>query len=518
MTNDLPDKLLDLKAELLSSLLRFTQFFYEVIHKREFIVDLPNGRESPQITLCRYFTKAFNLELSNLLINIEPGSGKSEICKFFIAFAMARYPDSQFIYTSFSHELAAKHTYGIKEIMSHPMYRQLFGVRVRQDSSAKDNFLTEAGGRVYAAGATGTVTGFNAGLPIKDRFSGALIMDDMHNPNEVYSETMRNSVKENYLNTLSTRKRSPVVPSIFIGQRLHQDDLPANLIKNFDGQTWETVILPSLDENSNVLCPRVRPIETLIKLRKYQPYVFAAQCQQDPIPAGGGIFKEGDFITLDDEPNIFATFLTVDTAETANTLNDPSVFSFWGAYKVKQVGVETNLLALHWLDCREIWVEPRDLESELLDFYSNCLRHKIPPIEICIEKKSTGVTLSSTLSQVQGLKITNVERTKASGNKATRYIETQKYAAMHLITLPANAAHTQMCIKHMSQLTDNMTHKHDDIADTYYDAVKIALIDRSLIGLKHQLTETAEEAETADALTATFQKIQSAFKYGSIYH
>ncbi len=39
------------------------------------------------------------------------------------------------------------------------------------------------------------------------------------------------------------------------------------------------------------------------------------------------------------------------------------------------------------------------------------------------------------------------------------------------------ADHAEMCIRHMEKITTNDTHSHDDICDTAYDAVKIALID-----------------------------------------
>jgi len=37
-----------------------------------------------------------------------------------------------------------------------------------------------------------------------------------------------------------------------------------------------------------------------------------------------------------------------------------------------------------------------------------------------------------------------------------------------------------MCVSHMMKITANNSHRFDDIADTAYDAVKIALIDKTL--------------------------------------
>ena len=41
-----------------------------------------------------------------------------------------------------------------------------------------------------------------------------------------------------------------------------------------------------------------------------------------------------------------------------------------------------------------------------------------------------------------------------------------------------------MCIDHCAKITANNTHRFDDICDTLYDAVKLALIDKTIIGMR----------------------------------
>ena len=38
-----------------------------------------------------------------------------------------------------------------------------------------------------------------------------------------------------------------------------------------------------------------------------------------------------------------------------------------------------------------------------------------------------------------------------------------------------------MCIAHMSKITANDSHRHDDIADVLADAIRIALIDKTIL-------------------------------------
>ncbi len=469
------------RDKLLGSLLLFTQVFYKIRTGRDFVISQPVSRESHQITIAKQLTRAFHLDVKRLLINVQPGAGKSELMVNFTAWALANYPDSQFIYLSYSHELAAKHTYTVRQIVELPHYRKIFGVEIKSDSSAKDDFKTIQGGAVKAFGSQGTITGQDAGLPNLSRFSGAIIMDDMHKPDEVHSDTIRATVKRNYMETIVPRPRSPNVPIIFIGQRLHEDDLPQNLINGMDGKEWEQVILKSLDNAGNALYPAVMPKSDLLNLQDKSPYVFASQYQQDPVPAGGGIFKPEWFVLYDEEPDILVTFITVDSAETDKDYNDATVFSFWGVYNIMQKNVDIGLTGLHCIDCMELRCEPKDLQSEFDAFYAGCMRHHVQPMIAGIEKKSTGVTLCSVLQDKIGLRIIEIERTKASGNKTSRYLEVQPYAASKRTSLTKGAKHAEMFVTHMQKITANNTHRHDDIADTYYDAVKMALIDKIVL-------------------------------------
>ncbi|NHJ41462.1 MAG: hypothetical protein FK731_15635 [Asgard group archaeon] len=473
-------ELMEMKAQMLGSLLEFTRVFYQIRTGRQFNISKPIGRESHQITICRALTETFYLKHNRLLINIEPGSGKSELCVHFVAWALAHYPDCNFIYTSISHSRAAEKTSDIKKIIEIPQYRKLFDVHIDPAKGAADNFKTTAGGHVCASGSKQAIVGANAGLPVCTRFSGALIMDDMHNPDEVTSDVLRERVINIYQNTLKQRVRSPVVPSIFIGQITHEADLANKLKDGLDGHEWNIIRLPSIDDAGNVLNPTVHPEDELLKLKEFSPYVFATQYQQQAIPSGGAIFKEDWFHELDNDPNILVSFITGDTAETDKDYNDKTVFSFWGLYEIVQNGINTKKYGLHWLDCVELQIEPVYLEAEFMQFYSECCRYKTQPSLAAIEKKSTGVTLLSVLKKLQGIQLLEIGRSSKSGNKTSRFLSMQPYIAKHQVTFTRGMRHIKMCKEHMGKITANETHRWDDIADTAYDAVKIALIDNIL--------------------------------------
>jgi len=375
------------RIALLSDFYLFTRVFFKLRTNREWQVSTPVGRESHFVTITNAFTRVFYHQVTNLQIWCPPRYGKSEICANFIAWALARYPDSNFLYISMSKELATDHTSTVRDIIMLPEYQELFDTRISSSTKSKDDFKTIQGGRVYAAGIGGTITGKGAGIQGSPRFGGALIIDDSIKPDEAPSDTIRNRVNGFYLNTLESRRNDPRTPFVHIGQRVHEDDLAANLDKQYDGHVWEKVCLPGLDAAGNALYPQKHTVEQLRNMQKHMPYIFSAQIQQDPLPAGGALFNPDWFVMMDNEPEMLTTFITADTAETEQTFNDATVFSFWGIYRIKQGDIETDDIGLHWIDCVETWVQPKDLENEFDSFYMGCLRHPTQPKYAYIEKK-----------------------------------------------------------------------------------------------------------------------------------
>lgn len=499
--NAVQEALLDERYRLFGSLLDFTQVFYRLRTGRRFELSEPIGRESHFISIARALTRVIDGELTRLIINVPPRYGKTELLINFVSWALAQYPDSNFIYVSYSHSLAKKQTQTIRSIINMPDYRNLFDVMLKDDTSAKDNFEVIQGGSIYAVGAGGSITGRGAGINNSHRFGGCIVIDDIIKPDEATSDTIREGINEWYYNTLQSRLNSPNTPIIFIGQRVHEDDLAANLIKT---EKWETVTIPALDEVGNALYPNKHNAKLLREMQEESPYNFAAQYQQEPQPAGGGIFKPEWFYLHEHEPDILETFITCDTAETDKDYNDATVFSFWGIYWLLQGEMVTDIAGLHWIDCREVRIEPKDLQNEFFSFYRKCMMHKKKPSIVAIEKKSTGVTLASSLRMIQGLNVLPIERTRSSGNKTNRFLEIQPYVASSKISFPTNGTHTQMCIEHCRKITANDTHAHDDIADTLYDAVKLALIDKVI----EKRVRKSDSKDIARSVMSKFAQVQ----------
>lgn len=498
-----------LSLELKSDFLLFTKYFFKARTGKDFVISQPVSRQSHHVQISDKLNSIFHGDKTRALIHCPPRYGKTELMIHFIAWTLANYPDSQYIYISYSARLATKQTAAIRSIVSHPDFSKLFNVKIRSDSRAKDSFETTAGGAVYAAGSGGTITGYGAGVANVKRWGGCIAIDDIHKPSEVTSDTIRQSEVDWYIETAQSRVNSATTPIIGIGQILHEDDLFCQLGRGLSGESWDITKILALDEAENALDPVKHSKSELLRMRDTMPYWFAAQYQQTPQPAGGGVFKKAWFKVLDFTPEMLGTFITCDTAETANTYNDATVFSFWGVYKIKHGEIDTGLYGLHWLDCLETWVEPKDLESTFYAFYGDCMRFEEKPKLTAIEKKSTGVTLVSLLQNVPGLTVYEIERGRGSGSKTARFLESQPYIAGGRVSFTNGAKHVSSTIEHMAKITVNDSHRRDDIADTCADAIKLALIDQLVI----RLTSITNRDEVMAGYTAFHQQSTKALQW-----
>ena len=158
--------------------------------------------------VCDALMRVFNGECRRLIINIPPRYSKTELAVVnFIAWAIGRVPDSEFIHASYSATLAVNNAVNVRNLIQHETYRAIFP-DVQLASQAQGHWKTTAGGVVYATGTGGTITGFGAGKH-RDGFGGALILDDLHKADEARSDTVRNGVIDWFQNTLESRKNSP---------------------------------------------------------------------------------------------------------------------------------------------------------------------------------------------------------------------------------------------------------------------------------------------------------------------
>ena len=253
--------------------------------------------------ICDALMRVVRGECTRLIINIPPRYSKTELAVVnFIAWSLGQFPDSEFIYTSYSARLAANYSWQARELVQHPAYRSVFpALHLREDSRAKDEWRTTDGGIVYAVGSGGTITGYGAGKH-RDAFGGAIIIDDPHKADEAKSDVIRQGVIDWFQNTLESRKNSPRTPIILIMQRLHEGDLAGWLLAGKNGEQWEHVCCSAITDDGEALWPEKHTLEELRRMERAAPYVFAGQYLQRPAPPEGGVIKPDRIEVIDAIP------------------------------------------------------------------------------------------------------------------------------------------------------------------------------------------------------------------------
>jgi predicted phage terminase large subunit-like protein len=251
--------------------------------------------------ICDALMRVFNGECKRLIINVPPRYSKTELAVVnFVAWAMGKVPDSEFIHASYSAQLAANNSAQIRSMVQHEDYQRIFP-DCTLDSDARSHWTTTNGGVMYAAGAGGTITGFGAGKH-RDGFGGCVLIDDPHKADEARSDVIRENVIDWFQNTLESRRNSPDTPIVLIMQRLHERDLAGWLLNGGNGEEWDHVCLPAIQEDGTALWEDKHKIEDLRRMEQAAPYVFAGQYMQSPAPAEGGLFKPDQLQVIDALP------------------------------------------------------------------------------------------------------------------------------------------------------------------------------------------------------------------------
>lgn len=132
--------------------------------------------------------------------------------------------------------------------------------------------------------------------------SNCIIVDDPHKADEATSEVMRQNTIDWFQTTLESRKNSPETPIVVIKQRLHENDLSGWLLAGGNGEKWECVKIPAIDDDGDSFWPEQFPLDMLRRLETANPYIFAGQYMQNPAPKTGGVFDAHKIEIIDALP------------------------------------------------------------------------------------------------------------------------------------------------------------------------------------------------------------------------
>lgn len=340
----------------------------------------------------------------NLMILEPPRVGKTDLTRAFEECSLSYFPDSEFINTSYSDDLAVSTTKAIRHTLTTQWYRDCttkdFGATVAMRGSLaggrSDYFHTLQGGCVKGVGVGGGITGFGAGK-LRRSFGGAIMIDDPMKAQDKDSPVVRKSIVDWYHGTLESRrnrKEDPMTPIILIMQRLHPQDLAGHLLST-ERHRWTVVQIPAHDEQAESIWPARISMEELMHMKEYGIDTYLAQYMQNPSNVAYELIVADWFRfwtnRAEVEKRITLKFITADTAFKEDDSNDYSVLQCWGMLSTQ------GLVLLDSIKGK--WDFP-DLCKEAKDFLAK--HRKVPagwtPVTECwVEDRASGTSLVQTL-------------------------------------------------------------------------------------------------------------------------
>ena len=240
-------------------------------------------------------------ECRRAAVFMPPRHGKSELCSVrFPCWYLARNPTRQVVQSGYSAEIALTHSRNARDVFVSPEFQELFPqAQPVPTRHAATEWGTVAGGRYYAVGVGGGLTGRGADL--------AIIDDPVKDRAEANSSTVRSRVLDWYRSTLRTRL-SPTGAILLVMTRWSPNDLAGHLLAEMGdgGEAFEVLQMPALDDDGNALWPERFDRTELDAIRSsIGKYEWSALYMQQPVVRGGNRFAVDEIVyhdSLDDFP------------------------------------------------------------------------------------------------------------------------------------------------------------------------------------------------------------------------
>lgn len=486
--------------------LTFVRTWFQISQGQKFIVNWHHRY------LAWIVERIITREITNPIINIPPGAGKTEIMSIFFPLysyvkALGRKGRIRQMQLSYASSLVNRNSIRCRDLIKSEEWQWCwpcdFGTEQVEewrvlDTKGKVNF------EMVSRSTGGQITGGRGGY-IGEDYSGCLNLDDPAKPADMFSSVKRDKINETSVNTVRSRRgdksKDYPTPVVITMQRLHVQDPVAHALAGKLGLIFELFKIPALIDEDFInslpdeirqhciddVChtqqidgfwsfwPANEDIEQLIQLKEINPYTFASQYQQEPFALGGNAIKAEWFVLYgqDEEitrPHIWDyRFITGDTAQKTNEWNDYSVFCLWGVY-----GGNVYLIDM----IRGKWEAP-ELRQNFIDFVNESYRYNIEDgrlREAYIEDKASGTGL---IQEVSGHLPIHIEPVPRNRDKVIRCKDTESFIKQGRVLLPADKRFTSDVIAEAASFTYDDSHEHDDITDNIFDAVDIAIIDDS---------------------------------------
>lgn len=457
-------------------------------------------------------------EIRKLLVNIPPRHCKTGIVNVaWQAWIWAQKRDDdfplmgphvRFLCLSYGDQLAADIATTARRLITSSWYTGLWGDRVKldPDTMGKGKFDNLRGGSRISTSFAGATLG---------RGGDIRIYDDANKTTEIESDTEREKVIRTYEEALKSRVTDPKTSAeVCVAQRLHSEDLSGHLLDTdsdwvhlclpaeFDGRRCMTYVRDTLfwqdeREEGELLWPEQWD-EKELQTHRSNPYAWAGQYQQLPVPRGGGILKEawwGDWTDNKRWPTFEYVLASLDGAYTKDTKNDPSALVIFGIYEDQNEN-RRIMLVEGWRK----WLEINDLVVEVA---KSCREFKVD--RLLIENKASGKSVAQELirlfaGEMFGVDLVNptskdkearVHAVVSIFTDGLRYdADSKSWEGNRLINTNLSKDWAQMVVAECIQFPNA---KHDDLLDAVTQALQY-LRDTGLAELGWEIRERQTRA------------------------
>jgi hypothetical protein len=267
--------------------------------------------------MCALLTEVSMGQRTELIINVPPGMTKSmTVCVMWPTWEWTWLPQSRWLFYSFNEDFALRDAVRSRRLMRSRWYQRRWGhvFKFVGDQNQKGRYENDATGFRVASGMAGSVTGERG-----DR----IVIDDPIKATEARNDTALTTVNSTYDEAISTRLNQPMTSAkVAIMQRVAGNDLSGHLLKTGDFsrlslpmeyepppppekmetipvelRSWSTPDIMAAypdprTKPGELLHPARFPRSVVDKMKRILgSFATAAQFQQRPVPAGGGVFK-----------------------------------------------------------------------------------------------------------------------------------------------------------------------------------------------------------------------------------
>lgn len=488
------------------SFLKFMQCWFQITQGMKMMTNWHH------IYMCEIGEKIVKGELGNTILNVPPGSTKTETWSIFFPpwTAIQGIADSnrqRYLSLSYADSLVKRNSDRIRSMLKLQEWQDLWPSVFGKDQAEEWRLVDDKAKTLFemiSRSSGGQITGGRGGFP-GEEYSGCLMLDDFSKPEDMFSSVKRERQNRILVDTVRSRRgdksKDNPTPIISIQQRLHKLDATGFMMDGGMGLDFDQIVIPALitkeyidnlPEPHRTNCwndvkdsecirgyysfwPANEDINQLMDLWEQNEYTFMSQYMQTPIALGGQLFNPDWWVYYGEgadvpKPSYFEyRFITADTAQKKGQHNDYSVFCEWGFHEGK----------IYLIDMKRGKYEAPELRAEFKMFveasFAKNDRVQGTLRSVHVEDKSSGTGLIQDLRTDLPVGITPIQR---NIDKVTRSYDTAPQVKAGKVCLPNNEKWVIEFVAEHSLFTVDDSHEHDDMVDNTMDAVDIGLLNR----------------------------------------